>query len=129
MHASARSASRATCRLSEVVIEMNSRVSEATMIRKTIDRFLRVIIYPLFVSALAVLPLRTEAQTASTAPLIQANNLTYIGSFTVPSGTLGSTWGFSAAGTWGLEHTGSPTIPRTIRCSSVVIRMNKELLK
>src|SRR5689334_23184579 len=81
---------------------MNSRVSEATMIRKTIDRFLRVIIYPLFVSALAVLPLRTEAQTASTAPLIQANNLTYIGSFTVPSGTLGSTWGFSAAGTWGL---------------------------
>ena len=72
------------------------------MIRKNRDRFSCAIGYLLFLSALALLPIRIEAQTPSTAPLIQANNLTYLGSFTVPSGNLGSTWGFSAAGTWGL---------------------------
>jgi len=54
------------------------------MIRKNRDRFSCAIGYLLFLSALALLPIRIEAQTPSTAPLIQANNLTYLGSFTVP---------------------------------------------
>jgi hypothetical protein len=43
-----------------------------------------------------------QAQTPSTAPLIQSNNLSYIGSFKLPSGTLGSTYGFGYAGSGGL---------------------------
>ena len=43
-----------------------------------------------------------RAQTPIAAPLIQSSNLTYVGSFKVPSGTLGSTYGFGYAGTGGL---------------------------
>jgi YD repeat-containing protein len=40
--------------------------------------------------------------TPSTRPLLQQSSLTYLGSFRVPAGTLGSTYGFNAAGTGGL---------------------------
>ncbi|OLD56744.1 MAG: hypothetical protein AUI64_01705, partial [Acidobacteria bacterium 13_1_40CM_2_64_6] len=40
--------------------------------------------------------------TPSTQPLLQQSSLTYLGSFRVPAGTLGSTYGFNAAGTGGL---------------------------
>ena len=43
-----------------------------------------------------------RAQTPIAAPLIQSSNLSYVGSFKVPSGTLGSTYGFGYAGTGGL---------------------------
>ena len=47
-------------------------------------------------------PLQSRAQSPSSDPLIQSSNLTYVGSFKVPSGTLGSTYGFGYAGTGGL---------------------------
>jgi hypothetical protein len=40
--------------------------------------------------------------TPSTLPLVQQSSLQYLGSFAVPSATLGSTYGFNAAGTGGL---------------------------
>ncbi len=47
-------------------------------------------------------PQYLSAQTSSTAPLVQSNNLKYLGSFKLPNGNLGSTYGFSYAGTGGL---------------------------
>lgn len=58
-------------------------------------RFLEILI----VFAIALLsPLTTLAQSPSTAPLIQSSNLSYIGSFKLPAGNLGSSWGFGDAG-------------------------------
>ena len=58
--------------------------------------------YPLVILSLALSHVNVHAQTPSSAPLIQSNNLSLIGSFRLPSGTLGSTYGFGAAGTGGL---------------------------
>ena len=58
--------------------------------------------YLLVLLAGALSTINVEAQTPSTVPLIQSNNLTHMGSFRLPSGTLGSTYGFGAAGTGGL---------------------------
>ena len=58
--------------------------------------------YPLVILSLALSHINVHAQTPSSAPLIQSNNLSLIGSFRLPSGTLGSTYGFGDAGTGGL---------------------------
>jgi hypothetical protein len=42
------------------------------------------------------------ASAQTSAPLIQSGNLSQIGTFVLPSGTMGSTYGFSYAGTSGL---------------------------
>ena len=47
-------------------------------------------------------PPPSPGTTPSTAPLVQQASLQYLGSFAVPGTTLGSTYGFNAAGTGGL---------------------------
>src|SRR4030095_12465798 len=58
--------------------------------------------YLLMLLSAALSPSYVHAQTPSNAPLIQSNNLSYIGRFKLPSGSLGSTHGFGYAGTGGL---------------------------
>lgn len=58
--------------------------------------------YVLALLSTVLLPMYVQAQTPSSAPLIQSNNLSYIGSFKLPSGTFGSTYGFGYAGTGGI---------------------------
>src|SRR5258708_2780390 len=38
----------------------------------------------------------TSSDTANWESIVQANNLTYLGAFKLPSGPLGSTWGFGS---------------------------------
>jgi hypothetical protein len=60
-----------------------------------------VLSYLLILLTGALSPVYVQAQTPSSAPLIQSNNLSYVGSFKLPSGTLGSTYGFGYAGAGG----------------------------
>src|SRR5882724_919568 len=72
------------------------------MICKEKQLFRAMLGYLLMLLSTALSPSYVQAQTPSSAPLIQSNNLSYIGSFKLPSGTLGSTYGFSYAGTNGV---------------------------
>ena len=81
----------------------NSETPEGIMICEQKLRFFSIFSNLLVVvMSLALLPLHVYAQTPSSAPRIQSNNLSLLGTFKLPSGTLGSTYGFSYAGTGGL---------------------------
>ena len=80
----------------------NSETPEGIMICEQKLRFFSIFSNLVVVMSLALLPLHVYAQTPSSAPRIQSNNLSLLGTFKLPSGTLGSTYGFSYAGTGGL---------------------------
>jgi hypothetical protein len=71
------------------------------MICKQKRRRFPILSYLLVILYLVLSPLYAQAQTPS-APLIQSNNLSLAGTFKLPSGKLGSTYGFESAGTNGI---------------------------
>jgi hypothetical protein len=70
------------------------------MQNRTVNRIEEYLSYIVVICAL--LPSYAIAQDPSTAPLVQSNNIVPVGSFVLPSGTFGSTYGFGYAGTGGL---------------------------